>query len=586
MRLLPAWQNAFAIVAVAATTMTSTAKAEQTVRTGDGMLSVTTTMPEEVRVGQEFTYDVTVMNASDNVTLHDIELKQLAAEGFKVESTSMKTKSAKKSKTQDKDKSKKDNKKNAAKNANDKKNAANEGDDVADSDSMKIKMLMPGESRTIEVKATADEGGELKSCLAIVNYIPAICVTSKVVKPELALTKTAPKQASRCDVIELTYTLSNGGTADVGPVVVTDSLGEGLATIEGDNELKFDVDGLKAGDSRKFVARVYARNTGEFSSRANAKAEKSDLTSRSKNTTTVVTAPDLNVEVKGPTKLYGGKLANFTAMVTNNGNLVADNVKVNVMWPKECNLADLGQPTMQQNSDASNDNAKKSGQPTPANKSVKPADATSKNAAKKKAADREMSVESFTIKQLKPGQTATFEYAVRPGQATEIPTKVEARFVCTVDSAEDKAKATDESVAMAMLTVQIVRLPALQLVVLDDEDPVQKDGQVVYSIRVWNEGQALDYDVTIKAELPKGLEFVSADGPSKNKANGQTITFEPVKELDAGDRLDYKVVAKATGDGDVRFKATLNSKSLDEGVIGEEPTRLFSDDGQQQEDKN
>jgi|GEM_PF-3042161 len=157
------WRRATAVVALAAASCFATnTQAEDTITTGDGLLSLTANMPKEVRVGEEFTYTVKVANTSDNVTLHNIELKQLKAKGFSVDSTSMGSKDSE---------SKKDGQGN---------------------DNMKIAVLKPGESKTINVKASADEEGELLSCLAVVNYMPAMCLTSQVIKPELELTKWHP----------------------------------------------------------------------------------------------------------------------------------------------------------------------------------------------------------------------------------------------------------------------------------------------------------------------------------------------------------------------------------------------------------
>lgn len=122
------WRHATATVAIAAASCFASAiQADETITTGDGLLSLTANMPGEVRVGEEFTYSVKVANISDNVTLHDIELKQMQAKGFSVDSTS----------TQPKPGAGKSDKKN---------NSA-----------MKIAMLKAGESKTITVKASADE---------------------------------------------------------------------------------------------------------------------------------------------------------------------------------------------------------------------------------------------------------------------------------------------------------------------------------------------------------------------------------------------------------------------------------------------
>lgn len=564
------WRLASATVAIAAAScFATTTQAEETISTGDGLLSLTANMPEEVRVGEEFTYSVKVTNASDNVTIHDIELKQLKAKGFSVDSTSTGSTST--------------GSKNAeSKNGNDaqskKSVESKQGGKGKSSGDMMIAMLKPGESKTINVTASADEEGELRSCLAIVNYVPAICLTSQVIKPQLELTKVAPKQADRCNMIELEYTVKNSGSGDVGSFMVSDTLGSGLATIEGDETLKFQVEGLKAGDSRKFVARVYASKPGSFSSRAIASAENSELKSRSKETTTDVIAADLAVQVEGPNRLYGEQLAKFSAKVTNTGNVAAEDVRVNVFWPKACNLVDLGEPTMQ----SSNQSSKKtSDQQQDAPTMAKNAGQSNQDSASKSDdkngdnAELAMSEKSFTIGRLEAGQTAVFQYAVRTGDVDTLPTKVVARYICSVDAAEDQANATSEAESMAMARVEVVRLPAMQLVVLDDEDPVATKSNVIYSIRVWNEGDANDSNVTLTAEIPEGLEFVSAQGPTEHSVDGSTVSFKSIKTMQPGDRADYKVTAKCTGSGDVRFAAMLNSKSLTKVVTGEEPTRLF-----------
>jgi len=575
------WRRTVAVVAIAtASCFTSNTHAEETITTGDGLLSLTANMPVEVRMGEQFTYSVKVTNASNNVTLHNIELKQLKAEGFSVDSTTSDAKgSPSKNDIQTKDKNDSEDKGQVSK-GQVTKGQVNKGNI---SGQMMIAMLKPGESKTINVTASADEEGELRSCLAVVNYMPAICLTSQVVKPELELTKVAPKRADRCNVIELEYIVKNGGSGDVGPLVVTDTLGKGLSTIEGGSTLTFQVDGLAAGDSRRFVARVYATKPGSFSSRAIAKAQNSELTSRSKETTTEVIAADLAVEVNGPNRLYGEQLARFTGRVINTGNAAAEDVRVNVFWPEACNMVDISAPTIESsNRLPSKSKQQEQEEPTLSkNAGIANSDTKEKSDANDGDSDKielAMTDKAFTIGRLEAGQTAVFEYAIRTGDVETLPTKVVARHVCTVDAAVDKANAKSEAVAMAMARADVVRFAAMQMVVLDDQDPVTSKSNVVYSIRVWNEGDANDSNVTMRAELPKGLEFVSANGPTEHSVDGSTVTFKPIKTMEPGARVDYKVIAKSTGDGDVRFTAMLNSKSLKKAVIGEESTRLFAQD--------
>lgn len=179
------------------------------------------------------------------------------------------------------------------------------------------------------------------------------------------------------------------------------------------------------------------------------------------------------------------------------------------------------------------------------------------------------------IDRLDSGQTAKFTYAIRTDNLEEIPTKVLARHVCTVDAAEDQTKSTSKATSMAMATAKVVRLPALQLAVVDDEDPVKNGSKVQYTIQVWNEGDAPDQNVQLIAKLPDNLKFDSADGSTKVQNDSGSITFEPIKTMQPGDRAEFTVTAKPTGTGNARFEAALKSKMLQSEVISEEPTRLF-----------
>jgi uncharacterized repeat protein (TIGR01451 family) len=541
------------------------ANAQQTMTTGDGLLRIQTQMPEEIRLGEQFTYQVTVQNASDNVTLHDIKLKQSKADGFSIESTSMKS--------DDNSKRTKDNKSTENKSSKEmsEEGQGNKNAKQGSKDEFTVSLLEPGQSQTIEIKAAADKEGQLKSCLQVVSYKPSLCLMSTVVKPELQLTKNAPKQADRCNQIELTYTVKNDGSGDVGTFVITDDLGDGLKTIEGNSTLKFDVDGLPAGETRKFVARVFATKPGEFSSRAVAKAKNSELKSRSEQTTTKVVAADLAVKVEGPGRLYGNKIARFTAFVTNTGNTPAKDVSVDVMWPADASLVDMGDYTVK-TMDKQSTMSMQNGQEDKSSKNAK----TNSKGDDSKDQNSNMSNDQFTISMLEPGQTATFEYAVRPGSLSEIKTEVKALYVCSVDTAKDSAQAESRAMSSGFAIANIVRLPALQMIVLDDEDPVTGNTNVTYTIRIMNEGDAVDNNVQLTATLPEELKFESAKGPTDHKSEGSTVTFNPIKTLEPGDTVDFKVTAKNNGNGNVQFKATLNSDSLDKGVVGEEPTRLFS----------
>lgn len=573
-RMLTACAAATALIVPA-----TIASAQTRMQTGDGLLQVQAQLPDEVRTGEQFQYKIMLRNSSDNVVLHDIVLKQTKSDGFSIESTSQRKKAEQ------------ENSNSENEDSNRKQESKNESVSMT-SGQFKIDKLEPGQSKTITVKAAADKEGELRSCLQIESYKPALCMTSTVVKPDLQITKNAPEQADRCNAIELVYTVNNDGSGDVGTFQIVDELGDGLKTIEGNSTLKFDVDGLRSGDTRQFVARVFATRPGSFTSRAVAKAEDSDLRARSASTTTNVESADLQVKIDDPGRLYGQDVATFTAYVTNTGNITANDVAVNVMWPGDASLVDISDYEITRNQSKQSDS---SGNQYPSPMQVSEKNQSDSNQNSDQESDdhsqqgssgrqsnqsqgnrSQMSSEQFMISDLQPGETATFQYAVRPRGMNEVETQVKALYVCAVDMAQGQDQAVSRITSTGYGQATIVRLPAMQMFIVDDEDPVTDGTAVTYTIRVTNEGDAAEQNIQLTATLPQGLEFKSADGPTEFDQNGSEISFQQIDTMEPGDTVDFEVTASNKGQGSVNFKATLSSQSLDKDVTAEEPTQLVS----------
>lgn len=537
----------------------------------DGTLIIAADLPEEVRSGESFEYELRMTNNSDNLTLHDVKVRQRPGDGFTIET-------ARKESREQQNRQSGEQKQNGDSDDNRGQSDREASQDADGNTTFTIKKLEPGESQTVAVKATADGEGQLRTCLEIVDYRPAVCLTTRAVKPELAITKTAPKRANRCDLIRLEYTVRNEGSGDVGAFKVTDSLGENIKTIEGNDRLEFTVDGLAAGEERKFLGRVFATSTGTFGSRAEAVAESSDLKAQSKETETRVVAADLAVNVEGPQSLLNGELARFTATVTNNGNAAVENVDVRVNYPAEGDLVNVGDVTLTSNGGTGE--SKSEGQnPTVAEGGSSASTGDDGDNKTDESSNVAMTDEAMQIDRLEPGQSARFEYAIEPNGLDEVPTKVVAYFMCTIDEAVGEAEtARDKVQAAAMARSRVVRLPALQLVAVDSQDPVPEGEETVYTVRVLNEGNAPDSNLQLKAELPKGMSFVNAEGPTDTENTGQTVTFKSLDELDAGDRVEYRITAKSDGgrDGNVTFKVEVKSDNRQKAIGEEEPTTLFS----------
>jgi uncharacterized repeat protein (TIGR01451 family) len=142
------------------------------------------------------------------------------------------------------------------------------------------------------------------------------------------------------------------------------------------------------------------------------------------------------------------------------------------------------------------------------------------------------------------------------------------------------ASATCARQASDSASVAIRTAPALQIECVDGVDPIRVGGNTTYTIMVKNEGTGPDSNVTVKAALPAELQYVGTRDKNAGdvKADGQIVTFGPIKTLAPGASATWTIEAKAVAAGDVRFGMELTSDSLTKPAIETEPTRIVGDE--------
>jgi uncharacterized repeat protein (TIGR01451 family) len=445
----------------------------------------------------------------------------------------------------------------------------------------------------------------------VTDFRPALCLRTEFVKPDLELVKTAPPEANLCDDIKFDYYVKNIGSGDAGRFVIRDPLGQGLKTIDGDDKLEFAVDGLKEGEVRKFVASLRADKAGTFSSRAVAVMDEGGGKTNSNKTSTEVRQADLAIQIDGPDSHYLGRPANYTILVANRGNAPAIDTTLLANFAEGADIVRAGeaQPTdlsalkqsgssgnaptpagqggqdSQSNAQSQQAQADPGKSPQGQNSQSQP-QAASQQQQKQQQASRNQSGQDATqvtateadqtweLGTLRPGQAVRIPVTLRfrePGSLTNV---AEARFACGDGANREVVQ------AIAQQRTELIALPDLMLAVIDNEGTVPQGEQVSYTIIVKNQGEAADRNVQISAELPQGLEFVNADGPTQPKKEGQTLNFPAIKSLEPGDRAVWQVTAKVTGEGQVLFRAKLNSDSMNQAATAEEPTRLVAQTAQ------
>ena len=101
--------------------------------------------------------------------------------------------------------------------------------------------------------------------------------------------------------------------------------------------------------------------------------------------------------------------------------------------------------------------------------------------------------------------------------------------------------------------------------------------ELTYEIGVANPASASDNDVVVVATLPEGMTFVplGTSGPALYKPEGQTVRFEPVAEIHAGETLTYRLRVRANKAGQMRVGAEVTSRRQAEPLAKQETTEVL-----------
>lgn len=122
---------------------------------------------------------------------------------------------------------------------------------------------------------------------------------------------------------------------------------------------------------------------------------------------------------------------------------------------------------------------------------------------------------------------------------------------------------------------RVFGVPAVLLEVIDLTDPVLVGNDVVYVIRVLNQGSQPLTNVKIVASLEEGQRYQSGSGSTEVKADGTLITPALVPLLNPKEQVEWRIVVKAVGAGDVRFNVVLQSDQFSRPILETEATYQY-----------
>ncbi|MEZ6045472.1 MAG: hypothetical protein R3C11_07785 [Planctomycetaceae bacterium] len=357
---------------------------------------------------------------------------------------------------------------------------------------------------------------------AHVRFSAMTAAAFHVEEPMLKLALEGPKKVMVGEAATQVITVANPGTGVAQNVVIHAELPEGLEHAQG-KKVALPVGSLNPSEKRRIRLPLVCVAGGTQELEISAVAE-SGLT-EVVTTSVDVVAPELALLAEGPRLRFVGRTATYRLTVNNIGSAESSNVRLLHKVPAGFDFVQ----------------ADKGG----------------------KFNDSSRVVQWF-VGRLEPGQTAVVQVQL---EATEL------------GSTEQKFAAVSDQATRTEAAVQTIvdGTPSLALEILDLDDPVEVGRETAYEIRVRNIGSKEAQQVDVKCELPEGVLFQTARGPSAHKQTGGTIQFKPLAILPAGETAIFRVHVVGEQAGKQNISVELKSRDDEEPLVYQEQTRFYQD---------
>ncbi len=382
--------------------------------------------------------------------------------------------------------------------------------------------LKPGEEQAVELQLMPTQEGEIGS-VATVRFHAQASVRTLATKPMLAIEVLGPSKVNKGESLSLRIKLSNPGSGAANGIMLTESVPQGLTHAAG-RELEFELGTLKPGEVRELDLALTAAEAGPVVNVIRAEGEASLLAEA--QTAIEIVAPELQVSLTGPKLRYLERNATHSISVTNPGTAAAKNIDLVAVLPRTLKFVE----------------ANNGGQFDQATNAV-----------------------YWNLEELPPQETGTVKLTTLPLEAGDAKLLIKS-------TSQSGLKDEREEV------VTIEGLAAINFQLSDLKDPIEVGGETSYEVRVTNQGTKAASNVRIAVLLPRGLKFLSAEGPVRYQAEGQRILFEPLRQLAPKADTAYTLKVQATEVGDQRVDVQIVTEEMQDPVSKEESTRVYGDE--------
>ncbi len=423
----------------------------------------------------------------------------------------------------------------------------------------------PAERRVFEVNFRAERAGSITTCaeVAAVGGLQAKqCVTTSIslaLPPGAAApgagcpvpsTATAaaldvrilgPERVNVGDTATFEIVVTNRGTSTATGIVIKDRFDPGLVHERYPSPIRKSLgEDLLPGQSKRIGVELRAVQAGRLCQSVEVTASGGIVASAEACVTAVEAgaagptqppgaATPLSVKVTGPASAAVGENVDFFVELSNDGYRPLTNVKMSVDF-------DLALDPKQ----ASEEQAGSEGESL-----------------------------YWTTASLSAGQKKTYQIRC-------VCSRQSARACIRVKVASTEATAAQQEACLAIRAQAAAPPSGLSLTVTALHEPVAMGKELTYVIRVTNNGRSEDSQVVVKATVPSQmlLARLGTTGPTRANFDGQTVTFDPVERIGAGEVLSYRIRVQARQTGDARLQADVRSNAQRQPVTAEARTTI------------
>lgn len=456
-------------------------------------------------------------------------------------------------------------------------------------------------------------------------------VASGPQQPEVKIEKIAPTEAVIGEALIYQIFVRNVGQSTAHRVVVEDRIPLG-ATCQGtipqaetaEKKLYWKLGDLRPGEEREIKVKLTPTQAGSIGSVATVSFAAEVAA------TTVITAPQLKVELQAPKQVLVGESSTFRIKVQNSGQGMAKGVFLRALLPKELKHPggndleyEIGSLTPGQTKDVdlhitadamgnfspkvivSTNNQEQDSRIVqinaidtrlkivrtgPAKRFVgRPAAYMNSVTNQSLDALRDVTIVEAVPRDLEPtgklsngqwdpnARTITWRLAqIGAGEKVDLPIDLVPKKPGAFDGTLQASDATGNR-AHVPTHVDVAGYSNLVVDVVPD-GPVAVGEQVSMRLSVRNRGTAAASNVQTVFEVPPHLKFVNANGPVQHQAAGNVVHFAALDVLPPGGEKEFDIVLTAAQEGDARVKVDLYSDDHKTDPLHEEgEVRVYRD---------